>query len=358
MTTVWVVLLLMGILIVGILTIYVYLVVRKVNQKNLLKKQQKWLEQNLNTIENYVVKGELSVSFFPNEEYQFSVMEEIFSHYLGIIQFEKDFDPIRPIINRYLLPRYRKKLVSRRWAERMNALYFIHQFGIKSMKNDLISHLDSANCSVEERFEIFLILARFRDQSVFTLIKRHKQMPSFLLTECLKHFTTIRTIDSFLMDWHELDQTIQYALLDVIRVKHFLTEKTQALLESLIQSSDLELRIRSYKTIASIGYLSKKELVLNRINTMQSTEEWDNQKNTSEKLMLTRLMGSIRSQDFLPILHQLISDRAYSVRSEAARSIRKYKNGEELLLEINKTHLDAYARQIAQEWLERVVFDE
>lgn len=335
--------------------IYVYLVFSKVENQRYLKKQDEWLNEKIPVIEKYLIMGELSTSFFPKKEYEFEALENTFSNYISILKFEDDFDPIRPIVNKYFIPRYKEKLNNGRWSDRMNALFFINQFQIKLMKQDLIDHLSSKICSNEEKIEIFLILAKFNDQTVLELLKKDQRIPPFFLTELMHQLIHIDNVDQYLDKFDQLPNYFQYPILDVIRIKHLRTENTHNLLENLIQSNDRELRIRTLKTIASLGYISSTNLVLEIIENIKSNNEWDNPGNTGEKLMFARLMGEIRHQEFIPYLIELIADKAYIVRSEAAKSIRKYKQGEDVLLMIIADHPDSYARNISQEWLERAL---
>jgi hypothetical protein len=64
-------------------------------------------------------------------------------------------------------------------------------------------------------------------------------------------------------------------------------------------------------------------------------------------------MGDIRHEKFIPFLVQLLGDSVYHVRSEAAKAIRKYKQGRDILLSMASTHPDRFARSISQEWVER-----
>ncbi|MGG2027715.1 hypothetical protein AB1282_18625 [Gottfriedia sp. S16(2024)] len=338
-----------GIFFLLILFIYIYLVFRKIIRQQKNKQKEEWLNKNILSIENYLIKGKLSASFLPRKEIEFEALENIFSSFINIIKFEEGFDPIRPIVNLYFIPRYKDKLKHGNWRERINSLLFINQFKIKMMQDDLIQHLSKKQCSLEEKFNIFLILGSFKYEKLMQLLVEQKKIPSFLLTEILYRHVNEENIHELLIDFDNLPEHFKNPILDLIRIKNLRSDKIHLFLEKLITSENMELRIRSSKTIASLGYISSPNLI---VQLLESNGK-ENQLSNEEKLMIVRLMGSIRNDLFLSYLNELISDKAYMIRSEAAKSIKKYKNGMEILNKIIEEHTDAYARNIAKEWLER-----
>ncbi|PET46186.1 hypothetical protein CN514_20605, partial [Bacillus sp. AFS001701] len=180
------------------------------------------------------------------------------------------------------------------------------------------------------------------------LLVDQKKIPSFLLTEILYLHVNEENINELLKYFDELPENFKNPILDLIRIKNLRSEQIHLFLEKLMTSENSELRIRSLKTISSLGYISP-----NLIIQLLESKEKEIQLSNEEKLMIVRLMGSIRNDLFLSYLIELISDKAYMVRSEAAKSIKKYKNGEVILNKIIEEHPDAYARNISKEWLER-----
>lgn len=338
-----------GIFFLLLFSIYIYLVYKKMIKQQKNKQKEEWLNGNILFVENYLIKGEISASFIPRKEFEFEALENIFSSFMSIIKFEEGFDPIRPIINLYFISRYKDKLKHGNWSERMNSLLFINQFKIKMMQEDLIQHLSCKHCSLEEKFNIFLILASFKYEKLMQLLVDQKKIPSFLLTEILYLHVNEDNIHELLKDFDNLPVSFKNPILDLIRIKSLRSEQIHLLLEKLMTSENDELRIRTFKTIASLGYISSPNLI---IQLLESNEK-EMQLSNEEKLMIVRLMGSIRNDLFLSYLFKLISDKAYMVRNEAAKSIKKYKNGEVVLNKIIEEHPDAYAINISKEWLER-----
>ncbi|PEJ59054.1 hypothetical protein CN692_06130 [Bacillus sp. AFS002410] len=350
---IFIILYITGFLFLLLCSIYIYLVFNKIIKQHKNKQKEEWLNRNIVFIESYLIKGELSASFIPKKEIEFEALENIFSSFMSIIKFEEGFDPIRPIVNLYFIPRYKYKLKHGNWSERMNSLLFIKQFNIKMMQADLIQHLSNKKCSLEEKFDIFLILASFKYDKLMELLVSQIKIPSFLLTEILDLHVNEENIHELLKEFDHLPESYKNSILDLIRIKHFRSEQIYFFLEKLITSENSELRIRSLKTIASLGYISSPNLITQLVESYKNEGHPDTQLSNEEKLMIARLMGNIRYDLFLSYLTELISDKAYIVRSEAAKSIKKYKKGRVVLNQINEEHPDAYARNISKEWLER-----
>lgn len=350
---IYLILYLTGFLFLLLCSIQIYLVFKKIVKQRKNNQKEEWLKQNVLFIESYLIKGELSASFIPRKEIEFQALENIFSSFMSVIKFEEGFDPIRPIVNLYFISRYKYKLKHGNWSERMNSLLFINQFNIKMMQEDLIQHLSSKKCSIEEKFNIFIILASFKYEKLMELLVSQKKIPSFLLTEILYQHVNEENIHELLKGFDHLPESFKKPIIDLIRIKHFRSEKIQLFLEKLITSENSEIRISSLKTIATLGYISSHNLIIQRMESVKNNGKFGTQLSNEEKLMIVRIMGSIRHDLFLSYLIELISDEAYIVRSEAAKSIKKYKNGNIVLNQIIEEHHDAFARNISKEWLER-----
>jgi len=353
MIEVLVMLWLAAIFIVVLLSIYVYLVWRKINNSLHLKRKRDWLEIHSTAIESYILTGGGAEEFVPVKEYQFEALEDRFSDYLSNFRFDTDFHPIKDFVNRYFVSRYRKQLRHRHWSIRMNTLYFVDLFRINAMREELVQLLQNRKCSPEERYQIFLTLASFNDADMMELMQTSSQMPTFLLTELLARLVQQDNVERFVEEFDRFSASWQHAILDVIRDKSLRCEELQRLLEGLLQSDNSELVVRSLKTLDSLGYITSPDVIMGLFDKYTRNGMWDSPQANVVKLMMVRLMGNIRNEQFRPVLLSLIGDSVYNVRSEVARAIRKYKDGRAMLQSIAASHEDGYARSISQEWLER-----
>jgi hypothetical protein len=338
-----------------LLTIYIYLILKKARNIHCQNRKKAWVEKHREEIEIYSVTGEGASSFTPCKNYQFEAIEDYFVDYVSNFRIESGLNPVKSFVEQYFVPRYRKRLLHSKWSDRMNTLYFIDLFGIRMMQDDLLQLLQSKKCSPEERYQIYLLLADFAYPRLQDLMKKAKKLPPFLLNEMLNRLILPDKFESYIENFFEFPYEWQLSILDVLRAKNLRSLKLQELLEELMTAEDREIRVRAAKTIAGLEYISSTDIIIRILEVNLHKEEWQDPQSMIEKMMLARLMGNIRDERFLPYLKLFISDFGYLVRSEAARSLRKYKKGRDILLAIAAAHPDRYARNIAQEWLERSI---
>ncbi|WP_289136061.1 HEAT repeat domain-containing protein [uncultured Brevibacillus sp.] len=346
--------LLAGAFFIVLMVIYVYLVWRKYVNQAIHKRKGEWLSKHEQAIKAYLLTGKNCESFIPVKRYQFEALEDFFSAYLSNFKLESEEDTIVVFAESYFAPVYKKRLRKGNWSTRMNTLYFIDLFQMKSMKSDLLRHLKRRKCSPEESYLIYHVLAAFEYDQFEDLLKGSKEMPSFLLIQVMSRLIDQHNVEGYLDIFHELPLYWQKGFLDIVREKNLRSEKIQQLLESLLlnDSTDKELRIRALKTISSLGCLTSPELIMRMIE-IKEENDWNTPEAAVEKMMVARLMGSIKNDCYIPYLERLISDSSYNVRVEAAKSIRKFKHGKVTLQEIAASHEDLYAREIAMEWMAR-----
>ena len=351
--TLLLIVLLTVLLLLALLSIYVYLIGRKAWDRRVTARKERWLEERMPELEELLFAGRDVRSLIPTAQYQYEALENIFSDFLANYRFEGEADPLGAFINRYFVPYYRRRLGDRRWSVRMNALYFIDLFGIQSMKDDLLGHLSRKGCSPEERFQIFLLLAKFEHEGLMELLKKAKELPAFLLNELAGRLVNQDNVDSFVDEFGTFADSWKGAILEVVRDRHLRSDKLQLLLEELIVSDSRELRVKALKTLASLGYLSSIERFVEWMEGRLESEPWSRPQASGERLMAARLMGQIRDDRFLPYLKGLVGDNVYGVRSEAAKSIRQYRGGMDILRSLAESHEDPFARSISREWAER-----
>ncbi|MGD8192834.1 hypothetical protein ACQCN2_22980 [Brevibacillus ginsengisoli] len=347
--------LLTAIFLLLLIILYAYLVWRKYLNLSIQKKKEEWLLKHDQEIKAYLQTGQASRTFVPTQEYQYEALEDFFSAFLSNFKLESDEDPIAVFADKYFVPMYKKRLQHGNWSTRMNTLYFIDLFRLRSMQDDLLVHLKSKKCTPEEAHQIYHVLATLGFDQFQDLWKETKELPPYLLNQVMSRLIDPDNFEKYLELFHELPLFWQKGFLDVVRDKNLRSEKLQNLLESLLEgdSTEKELRVRAIKTIGSLGYLTSPETIVRLIDRNVEGKYWDTPKAAVEKMMVARLMGNIKKDCFIPYLENLISDSGYIVRVEAAKSIRKYKHGKERLMEIATSHTDLYAREIAMEWMER-----
>lgn len=339
-----------GILFFLFITIYFYLLIKKVMESRYREKKKRWLTSH---------KAELLKLNLPHAAPQSSLeVEAIQDYFSNLIKGVKLSENQREIVfsrlHSYFHEHYRRNLSHRSWSVRMNTLYYITLFQMVHLQDELLSRLQHPACTKAERYQIYLTLACLNHQELDQLLEHETDLPPFIIRELMSEMIDPHSFEAYIDRFYTLPSYQQESVLEVIREKNFRSWKLLNLLEAILESpsTDGELRIKALKGIAEFGLMRSPERLLPHLNLLK-------EKGWVEKVMLARLMGAIRKDFFLPYLQLLIADESYQVRFDAAKSIRRYrKKGEEILTSILLHHPDMFARNMAEEWLERSSDDE
>ncbi|WNR45370.1 HEAT repeat domain-containing protein [Paenibacillus roseipurpureus] len=302
-------------------------------------------------IERYVTKGETSRRISPHDPWQWHALEAYLTHRLRVGGTQVEQERVCHLAEELFGSIYRNRLSNRKLEVRLRTLAHIGLFRMKGLGEEVSAILKDKRIDSEELLATLRVLAAFQDKKLLNLLlgvyrplpplsdHRYRQLLMALETGLLEEL-----IDRFDMG----NDLLQRNLLDVLRTRNIRTERYLALIERLMGSPSDELRIRALKAAAGFGYMSQEaeNAHLARYTNWRQYP-WE------ERLMAARLMGEVRNADYQKLLEQMIGDDRYAVRIEAAHSISRYSNGHAHLTRIASLHGDRYARETAEEMLER-----
>jgi len=274
----------------------------------------------------------------PRNRYEVEAIEEIFFIYLHNLKSPTVVEKISQFSNEHLYDYFKKNLQSKRWSSRMNAMQRIVDFKIDRLVDDCL-RLDQAKLSSEEEFLILKVMANLReDDFIKQLLNTQKVFSEY---EYKRVFMDLDddNFEELVVDLHLLPAIAQYAVIDLIGMKR--NVDWIVFLNKFLKSEDQELRIRSLKAIYEIGVVED----LAPYAPFSESSIWE------ERLMFTKLLTYIPSQSALPYLNRLIKDESWSVRSQAARVIVNYKDGQAILRNIVETKRDKFAVDMARSFL-------
>ena len=239
----------------------------------------------------------------PKDRGEAAAVEEVFRSYLNNVTGEAIRERIRVFSNRHLSSYYRKKLRSRNWSDRMNALYRIHDFGVDSLAEDCRA-LGNREVSRDEQFQLLLIDLAFRpDGFVERNIHRNGQISEvenkellFRMPEDVFHGTA-RRLD-------ELANDTKYALIDVLGMKQDIY--WLPFLEKQLDSSDQELRIRALRAIDALGIRTPDPI----LDQAVFSPVWQ------ERFIASRMIRRLPDKKALQYAEVLAGDESWLVREE------------------------------------------
>jgi hypothetical protein len=354
--------LLSAFMLILLLLLYGYLAYRKAtyNKRQLaVYEMVRDLEQPDSALETYLATGEASRRLSIREPYRMEALEEALQHRLSISNTPEERKLIYEFAERYFSGHYREALRNRRWSTRMNTLLWVEQFRIHSLQPELLRWMKSPRCSDEEYFQILRILSKLNSEQIVVFLSEnnHEMSDSQLLQILLPLGQEL--MDQLLGRFDSLPKRVRYSLMDALRINNIRSAEVLALLERQLSSEDGELRIRSLKTISNFGYMSP-EATRMLVEVLEDEHDHPDRMTSSwpERLMRAKVMGNVHEDVFVSYLLEMLGDSSYRVRQQAAESLASYKNGLELLAKVAAgEHADRYAREMAEETLERKQYE-
>lgn len=286
--------------------------------------------------------GDLSVISNANEIEKLAI-EELLSKYVKTLEGKDEKEKISELASYWLSDYYRKRLKSRRWSQRMNALYHVEDFYITRLLEDVLELLHKKRLTHEEMIHILRILASFQYNGFYDLINhQYNHLSEFEYRGILLRLEQDQ-FHKFVLNFQHFPVPLQTALFDVIALKKEISYLSFA--EKAFFENEGEVKLRALKALAEIGYVPSVEPYLELLNS----SVWQ------ERMIAAKLMGNIKEDKSIPGLIELLHDSSWWVRSQAGQSISQFPNGKEILKSVLVTSNDSFAKDMAWDWLHKGV---
>ncbi|AGX03145.1 MULTISPECIES: HEAT repeat domain-containing protein [Bacillaceae] len=328
--------------ITGILTvILVYLVIRKAFEITARRKVEDW-KQKLNLpLFSFLYEGKQLEEAALADRASLLAAEELLGHYADILEGEQEKENLSFFAESYLRGHYAKGLQSRKWSTRINSLYHIEDFHLKSLEGEVLRIAESGGSSTSEKVQAFKILADFQSENLFMLLdSRSLPFSEFDLRNILIRLDD-KGFGRFVEGFRTSPERLQFAVLDVIAVNKQLGYLR--FVEEVFMSEAGEMRLRALKALASIGYTED----------IAPYEELAESSSWQERMLAAKLFGSLKDEGLLPRLAEMLHDSSWYVRSQAGQSILAFSKGKEILQKVIDSSHDPYARDMAWEWMQK-----
>lgn len=273
---------------------------------------------------------------------QWKAMEELFSDFADVVQGDEVQERITLFANTHFMEKYKRNVLHRRWSIRMNSLYAIEDFQLKSMVPYLLNTYEKRTLSQEERRQLLKILVRFQTNHWEELVKESNWRLSEFMYRSLLGVMTERQFQEMVTNFDAFPEYIQLPVLDMIGIEG--KREFMPFLEDILRISSGEKKIRILKALNELGYSKVLEWI-GHVDLKESS--WE------ERLMLSKLLGRTNRKESLLILTEFLSDTNYDVRNNAAKYILSIEGGANHLHQVLETSADRFARDMAEEWLQR-----
>lgn len=225
----------------------------------------------------------------------------------------------------------------------MNALYHIEDFQMINLLDDVVLLTIKKKISHQESIHMLRILASFQFSGLKDLLTNtYHYLSEYDYRSILTRLEQV-LFDQFVLGFHKSSTPLQYAILDVISLKRAI--EYRVFTENVFSTYQGEVKLRALKALAEIGYVKDIEPCLE----MMHSTKWQ------ERMVAAKLIGAIKEEKGIPRLIELLHDQIWWVRSQAGQSIGQFPNGKAILQKVLETSKDAYARDMAWDWLHKGV---
>jgi len=344
------VLTLLAIMVAILLLLLGYLIIRKVKEIRSERRVAGLIRMYEPAVRKYLQSGEASklLSGTKSRSVSKRAIELLLAEMTELLDGDTVRERVRSFAEEVLADDYRNRLRHRRWSIRMNALRRIEEFRMLALRGELerLLYEETRTLTNAEKFELCKILCMFEDERLLSFMAANKLgFSDFQKRSLLSHMNG-SMFDGVEKDFAEIPAEWQYAVVDVIGIQRL--EAHIPFLRKLLGDGREELRIRSLKSLSRMSLLGYDEAFVRHA----SSPSWQ------ERMMAAKLFGSSRSRYYLSALQPMLSDTSWWVRSQAAESMLGIPGGRQLLEESARHSDDAFARDIAAEWLEKGEFHE
>lgn len=320
-----------------------YIIMKRQQQEKVFEIKRHYIELQRNVWYRYLVLDEpMSPDLIPHNKGQYLAVEEVFLAYIDNVSNEQVQLKITDFAKRYLFKYYAEGLQKKKWSYRMNALFRIADFRIDTMLPQCKT-LFEKDISKEENYILLTIFSLFATD-LFQEALFRKEINTFSEFEYRRIFSTVpnETIAALAQKFDDMPtKEMRYAFVDFLGQSQNIQLLT--VLEQHLNSYDSELRIRTLKSIYALNWVENIELY----EPFLRSAIWE------ERLMLGKILQHFPLAYGEVMLRQLMQDQNWWVRKQAAETIASHKDGGKIFAQLIETTEDRYAKELAQEMLER-----
>jgi hypothetical protein len=320
-----------------------YLMIRKVNEIKKRKAIESYKSKINPLIFSAIAEGQVDRGITCRTGVEQKAIEELLGRYVKILEGVEEKERLSALATLCLTGYYRKHLKSKRWSQRMNALYHIEDFQIKELLEDIVVFSKKKSVSQQELIHVLRILAAFQFSGLKDLLPNHYHYLSEYEYRSIFMRLDENLFDQFVLSFHKSASRFQYAILDVISLKGSI--KYRPFIEDVFASYSGEVKLRALKALTEVGYVKNIDPCL----ALLYSSKWQ------ERMVAAKLVGSIKEEKGIPRLIELLQDQTWWVRSQAGHSLSQFPNGREILQSVFETSKDPFAKDMAWDWLHKGV---
>ncbi|MFA9557501.1 HEAT repeat domain-containing protein [Evansella sp. AB-rgal1] len=324
-------------------SIMVYLLVSKIKRNRIVRKKEELKEKLIPLVDQFVQEKRDNNMIVTTNEVELEVLEEILNEYALLVNLETSLARINDFAEFTLKNKYQRLLQSNKWSSRMNALYFIEDFNMKSLSDLVYEPLNKEGAIIldEEMKQRFRTLATLQDERIVKDVFRISNGASSFYKEIFRKYNELLFQLQTEMITNQSTVSALSGLLGVIGEKRDFAY--YPFVEKLLLHEDSELRVQALKAILQYEYMSDPD----KLTQFLMSPHWP------ERMIATKIVGNLRLNRFKKSLIDLVkNDAEWWVQFSASEAISKFEDGEFILGHMRES-LPRSKAAIVDQWVEK-----
>ncbi len=295
------------------------------------------------TVHGYVSGKNPSFPELPKKQATPAILELLLDEYSDQTLSREERARVSALADHYLAAHYRKILKKGAWAERLNALYFIEDFRIYTLRDDCYRHYRKLTKRDEEYRQALRTCATLQEERLLAEQLEENDISSGLVKELLFRLNDdlLAKAVSNIQQKEDLPETALLAFIMFCGEQKI--DIAFPYVEQKLDDERKEVRLKAMHSLSLYGKVSNSEL----IRPFFDSEVWE------ERMYAAKLAGACKLDEFKDCLLKTMADANWWVRYSSAEGLKSCTDGELLLQEAAAVHEDAYARDIARHVLTR-----
>lgn len=315
---------------------------RTINHEN---KVNSLLDSLKPEFQQYLAGTRVSEPSLPdNKKMQVAVIERILDEANSFATGSAEKKRLDYLAEKYLAPYYRIVLKNGSWAERINALYFIEDFKIFSLREETYQHILKLKKKDEEFRQCLRACMTLQEERLIQFVFEDENLSVGLLKELLARLNDdlIKRILAMVQTNEKVAENVLFAVI-AFSGEHK-NELFFPYVEEKLQDGRKEVRLKAMNSLCNYQKVSDSSI----LTPFFSSIHWE------ERMYAAKLVGACKLKEHTQTLLNLLSDSEWWVRFAGAENIKEFPEGENLLKQVAFWDEDAYSRDIAKHMLTRI----
>jgi hypothetical protein len=150
-----------------------YLIIRKAKEIKKRREIESYKNRINTQIFSIIAEGKRYRGIGCETAIKQKAMEELLSRYVKILEGEEEKKRLWDLASHCLQGYYRKRLKSKKWSHRMNALYHIEDFHMIKLLDEVVILSKKKNITHQENIHVLRILATFQYKGLNEVLHYH-----------------------------------------------------------------------------------------------------------------------------------------------------------------------------------------